>query len=84
MFYKFFEIFQKSLVSTLLLNVPPEPKFWRRHCSTGLERNSCTTYEILSGVPPLPELKSWRHPCEIDIYEIDVSILYIFTLDMIT
>ena len=53
-FYKFF----KSLwwVSThqrllkkfefpYLLNVPlSSPKFWRRHCSTGLERNSCLKF----------------------------------------
>ena len=38
--YKFKTIFQNTLMSTFLLNVPPELKFWRRHCSTELERNS--------------------------------------------
>ena len=33
-----FKFFQKSLMSTFFLNSPSEPKFWRRHCSTGLER----------------------------------------------
>ena len=40
-FIKFFKIFQKPLMSTFVLNVPPGPKFRWRHCSTGLERNSC-------------------------------------------
>ena len=31
-------------MSTFLLNVPPEPKFWRRHCSTGLDWNSCMIF----------------------------------------
>ena len=56
--YKFCEIYQKSLMSTCLLNVPPEPKFWRRHCSTGREE---FMYEILSYHPPEP--KSWRRLC---------------------
>ena len=28
LFYKLYKIFQKSLMSTFLLNVPSEPKFW--------------------------------------------------------
>ena len=34
----------KSLMSTFSLNVPSELKFWRRHCSTVLERNSCMKF----------------------------------------
>ena len=49
MFYKCFEIFQKSMISTFLLNVSPEPKFWRRHCGTKRERNSFM--KILFDVP---------------------------------
>ena len=44
-FYKIFKIFQKSLMSTLLLIVlPPEPNLWRCHCSTGLEWKSCMKF----------------------------------------
>ena len=43
-------------MSTFLINVPPEPKFWRRHCSTGLEWNSCMKFCQM--FPP-PEPKSW-------------------------
>ena len=31
-------------MSPFLLNVPSELKFWRRHCSTVLERNSCMKF----------------------------------------
>ena len=65
LFYKFLEIFfQNSFMSTFSLNVFSEPKFWRRHCSTGREE---FMYEILSDPPPLPKPKSWRRHCEIDI-----------------
>ena len=38
-------------MSTFLLNFPlPEPKFWRRHCSTGLERNS--NMKFCPSLPP--------------------------------
>ena len=38
----------------------PEPKFWRRHCSTGLERNSCMKF--CPRFPP-PQPTSWRRYC---------------------
>ena len=68
MFYKFFEIFHKSLMSIFLLNVSSEPKFWRRHCSTKRERNSCMKFCLMfplnqnsgsaSAQPPPPILGS--------------------------
>ena len=58
-FYKFFKNFQKSLMSRFVLNVFSQPKFWRRHCSTGLERNSCMKFLLMFPPPP----KFWRRPC---------------------
>ena len=57
-------------MSTFLLNVPPEPKFWRRHCSTGLERNSCMKF-CLMFLPPQP--KSWRRPCRLHIMRFPIT-----------
>ena len=31
-------------MSTFVLNVPFEPKFWQRYCSIKLERNSCMKF----------------------------------------
>ena len=40
-------------MSTFLLNVPPpEPKFWRCHCSTGLEWNSCMKFCLMFPLEP--------------------------------
>ena len=50
-FYKFFKIFQKSLMSRFVLNVFSQPKSWRRHCSTGLERNSCMNFFLMFPPP---------------------------------
>ena len=59
-FNKIFKIFQKSLMSLFLLNVPlSEPKFCRRHCSTGLEWNSCMKFCSLFSPN---QNKIWRHP----------------------
>ena len=44
-FYKFFKIFQKVFDEYIFAEYPSaEPKFWRRHCSTGLERKSCMKF----------------------------------------
>ena len=47
-------------MSTFLLNFrPSDPKFLRRHCTTGLERNSFTRMKLCPSFPPPPEPKSW-------------------------
>ena len=57
-------------MSTFVLKVHLEPKFWRRHCSTGLERNSCMK---LFSIFPL-EPKSWSRPClQYSLYCIFIS-----------
>ena len=58
---------------TFVLNVPlPEPKFWRRHYSTGLEKSSYMKF-----FPMFPSLtKSWRRP------SIEY-ILYIYMLSLV-
>ena len=73
-FYKFFKIFQKSFVSTFLLNVSPEPKLWRRHCSTKRERNSYMKFCLMSLqtkilAPPLlsPQILGSRKPHGISV-----------------
>ena len=70
--FKFFEIFKKvfdeyilaeCLFRTEILATPLQYRTWEE-----------LMYEILSDVPPLPKPKSWRRHCEIDVYEIDMSV----------
>ena len=70
-FINFFKIFQKSLMSRFVLNVFSQPKFWRRHCSTGLERNSCMKFFLM--FPPTQK-KILAPP----LYTVGVYILYIY------
>ena len=46
--------FFKSLwgVHFCWMSSPPEPKFWRRHCSTGLKKNSCMKFCPRGSPPP--------------------------------
>ena len=60
-------------MSTFVLNVLFEPKFWRRYCSTKLERNSYMNFLC----SPLESI-SWRRPC---IQYIQV--LYIYQLSLV-
>ena len=46
----FYKIFKRLWLVHLCWMFPHEPKFWRGHCSTGLERNSCMKF--FSDVPP--------------------------------
>ena len=39
-FLKFSKVFDEYIFAECL----PEQKFWRRHCNTGLERNSCMKF----------------------------------------
>ena len=50
-FINFFKNFQKSLISRFVLNVFSQPKFWSRHCSTGLERNSFMKFFLMFPSP---------------------------------
>ena len=68
-------------MSTFLLNVPPELKFWRRQCSTGHERNSCMKFCPMSPLNQNPGAALWdRHRWNTR----EFLIQYIFKLDMIT
>ena len=60
-FNKFFKKFSKVFDEYIFAECPPfEPKFWRHHCSTGLELNSCIKFCPMF---PLPKPKSWRRLC---------------------
>ena len=49
-FNKFFKILQKVFDEYIFADCHFKPKFWQRHCSTGLEWNSCMKFCLLS--PP--------------------------------
>ena len=57
-------------MSRFVLNVFSQLKFWRRHCSTGLERNSCMK-SFLMFPPPTKILAP-------PLYTVRVYILYIY------
>ena len=61
-------------MSTFVLKVHLEPKFWRRHCSTGLERNSCI--KLFSMFPPRTKI------LESPQYSVQF-ILYIYQLSLV-
>ena len=49
-------MFSKVFDECIFAECPPEPKFWRRHCSTGLERKSCMKFCLMyqnPGVAPV-------------------------------
>ena len=50
-FYKLFKIFLQVFNDYIFIECPPEPKFWRRHCSTGLELNSCMKFCFMFPLP---------------------------------
>ena len=58
-FNKFFKILQKFFDEYIFAECLSKLKFWRRHCSTGLEWNSCMKFCLLFS----PQPKSiWRRP----------------------
>ena len=66
-FYKFLKNFPKVFDEYICAECSPEPKFWRRHSSTGLERTS--VWNILM-FPLKP--KSWSRPRNNTVYTRDV------------
>ena len=90
LFYKFFKIFQKSLMSRFMLNVFSKPKFWRRHCSTGLERNSCIKIFLMSppnqnsGAAPVYSIYAVYIQYIYSIYTVYIQYIYcIFMLSLV-
>ena len=62
-------------MSRYVLNVPlPSPKFQRRHCSTGLERNSCMKF-----FPMLPPRTKILAPPLYTVYIVRVLYIYVVT-----
>ena len=51
---------------------PPQPKFWRRHCSTGVERNSCMKF--ISMFPPRTKILA-PHLYTVRVYIVYLSVV---------
>ena len=58
-FNKFFKILQNVFYEYIFAECHFKPKFWRRHCSTGLEWNSCMKFCSLFSPN---QNKIWRRP----------------------